>query len=638
MVHGYAGSILKVDLTRGAIEVEKPPESFYRKYVGGSAMGACYLLRDCPAGTDALAPDNVLTLAAGPVAGAALAGASRLSATAKSPLTGLAGDSQVGGYVAAELKFAGFDAVVIKGKALRPVYLLIRDGQAELRDARGLWGKGTAETEDAIRAELRDDRVEVLEIGPAGEKLSRMAAIMHRASRAAGRNGLGAVMGSKNLKAVAVRGTGRPDFADSGAMKGLARYAAEQMKSNAAMQDLQENGSNSSLASINASGGLPTRNYREGSFEGADELAASVTTVKFLKDRETCYGCPVRCKRVVEIKEGPFPVDPRYGGAEYESMAALGSYCGVRDQAAVQLANQLCNFYGLDTISVGATIAFAMECFEAGLLPAAKTGGLELKFGNPAALVEMVHRIGMRDGLGDLLAEGSERAARTLGPRAKAFLTTSKSQELPAHMPNLKKSLALIYAVNPFGADHESTEHDPCYEEGTGSRFLDRVGQLGLHDPPARGSFGQEKVRFVVYTQRYFSVLDTVPLCHFCYAIWSMFDPNHVSDAVRAATGWDTNLLELMMVGERRINLLRAFNAREGAGKKDDTLPSRCFEPLRGMGGLVGTAVEREAFTQALDLYYRMSGWNPATGNPTAAKYQELGLGWVVEALGLKDD
>lgn len=631
MAKGYAGKILMVDLSNGTIDIEKPGEDIYRKYLGGSALGLYYLLKECPPKADPLGPDNVLVFTSGPTVGAPFPGNSRLNATAKSPLTGMVGDSQIGGYLPAELKFSGFDAIIIKGNSSKPVYLWINNGEAEIQDARHLWGKDSIETENIIKQEIGDPKTRILEIGPAGEKLSRISAIMHLGSRAFGRSGLGAVMGSKKLKAIAIRGTIKPSFADPKVFQSLSKYAAEQVKSNPTMQDLYLNGTNGSFEPMNASGGLPTRNYNEGQFEDADNLNASNITKTILKGRETCFACSVRCKRVVEVLKGPYPVDPRYGGAEYESVAALGSYCGVSNVAAVHLANQYCNSYGLDTISTGATIAFAMECYENGILTNEQTDGIELCFGNADALIAIIQKIGKREGLGDLLAEGSQRAAEAIGPKSFQFLTTAKGQELPAHMPHLKKSLSLIYAVNPFGADHESTEHDPSYEEGAGSPYKERMGQLGLHDAPKFGSFGPEKVRMTVYTQRFMSLLDTIPLCHFCFAIWTMYDPNHVVDVVKAATGWDTNMFELMLIGERRINLLRAFNARDGITRDADTLPEKVFKPLQGQGPLAGTAIDREEWQQALNLYYQMSGWDAITGNPTRSKYEELGLSWIAD-------
>jgi len=432
MVYGYAGKILKIDLSNNKIEIDQPDENFYRKYIGGSALGVYYLLNECPPKVDPLSEENVIVFSIGPAVGAPFSGNSRLCVTAKSPLTGAIGDSQVGGYVPAELKFAGFDAIVIKGKSPKPVYLWIHNGEVQIKDANQLWGKDTLDTEEDIKKELGDSRIKLLAIGQAGEKLSRIAAIIHLGSRACGRNGLGAVMGSKNLKAIAIRGTNKPKFADPAALQTLAKYGVEQVKTNATMEDLYINGSNGGFESINAAGGLPTRNYNEGWFEEAENLSAATITNTILKDRESCYACAVQCKRVVEVVGGPYPVDPRYGGAEYESVASLGSYCGVGDLAAVHLANQYCNSYGLDTISTGATIAFAMECFENGLINREQTEGIDLRFGNADALVAMVKKIGEREGLGDLLAEGSQRASEVIGPKSREYLTNSKGTGIPS--------------------------------------------------------------------------------------------------------------------------------------------------------------------------------------------------------------
>ena len=311
-----------------------------------------------------------------------------------------------------------------------------------------------------------------------------------------------------------------------------------------------------------------------------------------LKKRDTCYACVVRCKRVVEIKEGPHQVDPLYGGPEYETLGTFGSYCGVSDLAAISVANQICNEYGVDTISCGATIAFAMECFEKGIIGPEQTGGLELRFGNADAMLEALQQIVENRGpLGPLLSQGSERAAKAWGPAAEACLITVKGQEAPAHMPQAKKSLALIYAVNPFGADHQSSEHDPMYEEEAADLYLNRLAELDLKEPPAAGSLGPEKVRFAAYTQIFYSILDTLELCQFVWGpAWTLYGPTEMVELVRAVTGWQVSLYELMKVGERRLNMLRYFNAREGFTRKEDTLPKKFFQPLAGEGPTAGSS------------------------------------------------
>ena len=627
MPYGYHGRILHVDLTTGKIEVEEPDETFYRKYMGGSAMGAYYLLKHTPPGADPLGPENTLSLMVGVVTGAPFPGQSRVCATAKSPLTGLVGDSQAGGFWPAELKAAGFDGIVLHGRTESPVYLWVHDGEAELRDASHLWGRFTAEVEDAIREELGDPRIQVLQCGPAAEKGVRFGALINNANRANGRTGMGTVMASKNLKAVAVRGRHRPELADPEGVKALAKWGAENFEKSD-IYGMGLFGTAEIVVSQSKQGGLPTRNWSSGTFEHAEAISGERMAETILKDRDTCYACVVRCKRVVEIKEGPFPVDPRYGGPEYETIATMGSYCGVSDLAAVARANQLCNMYGMDTIACGATIAWAMDCFERGLITQEDTGGIDLRFGNSEALVRMVELIGKREGFGKVLGEGSARAAEILGV-GQDLVVAVKNHELPAHMPQVKRSLALIYAVNPFGADHESSEHDPSYRW-----YPDRMAELDLLDPQPSKVLNPEKVRYAYYTQILYSAMDSISVCLFVFGpAWHLYGPSQLVEAVRAVTGWNVSLWELMKVGERRLNLLRAFNAREGVGAEADTIPPKLLVPLKG-GKSDGIAVTAEEVEAAKALYYRMAGWSE-DGKPTRAKLEELALGWVADELGV---
>ena len=633
MSYGYHGKILHVDLTAGRLKVEEPDETFYRKYMGGSAMGTHYLLQHTPPGADSLGPGNTLSLMVGVVTGAPFSGQSRVCATAKSPVTGLVGDSQSGGFWPAELKAAGFDGIVIHGQAERPVYLWVHDGEAELRDAAHLWGQFTADVEDAIREELGDRHIRVLQCGPAAEKGVRFGALISDANRANGRTGMGTVMASKNLKAVAVRGRTRPELADPDAVKALAKWGTDHFEESD-VYALGLLGTAEILLSQNNSGGLPTRNWASGFFEEAEAISGQRMAETILKERDTCFGCVVRCKRVVEVTGGAYQVDRRYGGPEYETLSTMGSYCGVSDLAAIARANQLCNMYGMDTISCGATIAWAMDCFEQGLLTLDDTDGIELHFGNAGALVEMVERIGKREGFGRVLGEGSAQAAETLGV-GQDLVVAVKNHELPAHMPQVKRSLALIYAVNPFGADHQSHEHDPSYElEKDWEDYQHRLAELDLLDPQSVRSLGAGKVRYALYTQYMYSLLDSVCMCQFVWGpAWHLYGPSQLAEAVRAVTGWNVSLWELMKVGERRLNLLRAFNAREGVGLEVDTVPPKLLIPLQG-GKSDGFAVTADEVEAAKSLYYGMAGWDE-NGRPTRGKLEELALGWVADELGL---
>lgn len=623
------GKILEIDLTSGTVNKKTLPGDIYRLYPGGSALGLYLMMQDYIPGTDALDPGNILVFSVSPLTGLPISGISRMNVTARSPLTGTAGDSQSGGYIASYLKMNGWDAVVFKGKSAKPVYLSIDGDHAELRDASHLWGKVTGEVESAIQEEIGDKNIEVAQIGPAGENLVKYACIINKCSRANGRNGMGAVMGSKNLKALVVK-KGKPmDAADRNAFIELSRSVRKLLEKNEGVAGLGLHGTDGDLESFSDSGFLPTRNWKTGYFpEGAVNITGTTMSETILKERDTCYACAVRCKRVVEV---PGRVDPIYGGPEYETCAALGSYCGVTDLTDISEANMLCNMYGIDTISCGATISFAMECFEEGLLKLDETDGLDLKFGNGTTINDLIKKIALREGLGDLLAEGSARAAEKIGGGAEKFSMSVKKQELPAHMPQYKPSVGLVYAVNPFGADHQSSEHDVFLVMPPDSQERERLSKLGIwkgYDNPYE--LDAEKVRFALDTQKYFSVLDSLSLCQFVWGpSWELYGPDELLELCRSGMGWETSLYELMMAGERRINMMRQFNAREGFTSADDVLPTRLFEPFAD-GPAKGIHLNREAFEEAKSLYYEMAGWDPKTGNPTAATLKKLSLDWML--------
>jgi aldehyde:ferredoxin oxidoreductase len=632
MLKGYTGKILHVDLTEGTLTVETPDEEFYRTYVGGSALGLYYLFKHTPRGADPLGPENTLTFALSATTGFAFSGQSRCTTVAKSPISGGAGDAQAGGFWPAELKFAGFDAIVLHGRAPRPVYLWVHDGQAELRPADHLWGQLTADTEAAIRQELGDDKIEIAEIGPAGEKLVRFAAVINMANRAWGRTGMGAVMGSKNLKAIAVRGKQRPSAADPEKVKYYGRYGSDQMKVDTGMIDFGKYGTADTVSSNNAVGGLPTHNWSSGYMETAEQISGRTMYDTILKERDTCYACAVRCKRVVEAEYKSQGILPVYGGAEYENLATLGSYCGVDDLRAVSYANQLCNAYGVDAIAAGATIAFAMDCFERGIIGEDQVG-MPLRFGDAEAMVTMLERTLNREGFGDVLAEGSARAAQIIGRGAEQRVNAVKGAELPAHMPHVKRSLGLIYAVNPFGADHQSSEHDPGYMPQADARSLERLASIGLTNPQKPKVLNEAKVEFALKTQYNYSAMDTINLCQFVYGpSWQLLDVSDIAAVYQATTGWETSIDDVQEIGRRRLNMLRAYNAREGLDREHDTLPKRLFdEPLAG-GRSNGIALDRAEFDAALDTYYAMAGWD-ARGIPTRETLESAGVGWIADEL-----
>jgi aldehyde:ferredoxin oxidoreductase len=616
---GITAKILHVDLTTRQTRTEELPEPLVRKFLGGGSLASHILLRDMPAGVDPLGPDNVLVFMTSVINGLSMSGSNRYTAAAKSPLTGAYGESEAGGWWGPELRAAGWDGVVIHGRAASPVYVWIKDDKVEIRDAAAYWGQLSGEVQDGLEAELGDKRIRVLQTGIAGERGVRFAAIVNQLKHFHGRCGLGAVMGAKKLKAIAVRGSKPPVASDKDmAKRSLTWFKDHYDRSKDRFHQL---GSASGVLALEASGILPTRNFRDGSFEGAKEISGQKMRDTILVNRGTCYACAVACKREVEVKE--LGVTPRYGGPEYETLAATGSLCGISDLNKLALINQLYAQYVLDSISTGAVIAFAMECYEHGIITREMTGGLDLTWGNADATIELVHQIGRREGLGRLLGEGVKRAAAQLGKRAEPFALHVKGQELPMHDPRGKKGLSLAYALSPTGADHMEAPHDPLY-----AGFHPQghpLGGLGLIEPLDPLVLDAKKVRAFFVTQQVWSSYNSIGMCDFVGAPLNALEMQPLIDYVNAVTGWNMTVFELMKVGERANTLARLFNAREGLTPEDDVLPQRLHEGI-GNGVLKGSRIEPEEFFAARDIYYQMAGWDPRTGRPTAAKLAELNL------------
>ncbi|MCX5908920.1 MAG: aldehyde ferredoxin oxidoreductase family protein [Deltaproteobacteria bacterium] len=446
---GYNGRFLRVNLSEEKITVEEPAEDFYKRYIGGRGFIAATLLQEVRGGVDPLGPENKLIFALGPITGMPIPGAGRNSAGAKSPLTGGFGESEAGGFFGAELKKAGFDAVIIEGIAKSPVYLWIKNGKAELRDARRLWGLETLQTQQEIRKELQDPLIRTAAIGPGGENLVRFACILNDLSHAYGRTGMGAVMGSKKLKAIAARGGAVPPMANEKAVRDLARWMAQNFKKETGFWKV---GTGAAMEAFSLAGILPTYNFKDGGYDEVKKITAQAVLEQFGVGMEGCYACPIRCKKRVRIDDLACPVDPAYGGPEYETLGAFGSNCGIDDVKAICKAHEICNRQGLDTISAGVTISFAMECFENGLLTLKDTDGIELRFGNAQAMLKMLEQIVRRKGLGALLAEGTRIAAQQIGRGAIDLAMQVKGLEIPMHDPRSKQGMALHYSVNP--ADH----------------------------------------------------------------------------------------------------------------------------------------------------------------------------------------
>jgi len=634
MGFGSNGAVLRVNLTDGTTEVETFDEAFYRQYPGGKALATYHLLRDLRPGSDPLGPDNVLVLAAGLLTGAPVSTATRYTAIARSPLTGAFGESEAGGYWGPELKMAGFDAIVLMGRSPRPVYLWVKDGVAEIRDASHLWGQDPPAVQEAIKAAVGDKMARVLQIGRAGENQVPYAMMMNELRHYNGRTGMGAVMGSKNVRAIAVKGSHRyTELAhDAAALGEIGRRLSKAVSEHPQGWDLRTKGTPGLTDGLNAAGILPTRNFRQGSFEQVEKIGwAAFEQIR--SGTRSCYACAVRCKPETAFQGERYSVTDTYDGPEYEAIAGLGSNCAIFDIELVARANELCNEVGLDVISTAGTVAFVMECMEHGLLTAADLGGLDLRFGNGEALLEVIPLIADRRGAGELLALGSRKIAERLGGDANAFAMQVKGLELAMHEPRGKVGVGLGYATNEAGADHLVAFHDPIFVNTESVPFKGAMA-LGITEATDVFSLGDVKVRNWFTGERWNSAEKVLGLCFFGPAPRSFISVNDVVAAVRAATGWDVTVDELLEVGERAVNMARMINVREGFTRDDDVLPARLHGPLEG-GPLTGRSIDRADFEAAISALYELKGWNPATGVPTSERLHRLRLEWTADPAGV---
>jgi aldehyde:ferredoxin oxidoreductase len=630
MKYGYSGKILRVDLTKQKTWVEELAEEIYRLYPGGKALAAYILLRELAPGTDPLGPDNILILANGLLTGAPFSTATRFSAVARSPLTGSFGESEAGGFWGPELKLAGWEAVVMTGRAPEPVYLWIKDDQVEIREARHLWKHDPEEVQATIRQETGEKLARVLQIGLGAENLVRFGALTNELRHFNGRSGMGAVLGSKQVKAVAVRGAGKyleaayePQF-----ISDLGKRLARAVKEHPSSWDLQVKGTPGLTSGLNAAGILPTRNFHQGAFEGVEKLGWEAYEKELLTARRSCYACAVRCKREVKVDDR-YQVTDAYGGPEYETIAGFGSNCGIDDLQAVAKANELCNRYTMDSISTSSAVSFAMECFEHGLIGLMETDGLELRFGNAEAMVRCVEMIAHREHIGDLLAEGTRRAAETIGGDARYFAMQVKGQELPMHDPRGKVGVGLGYAINEAGADHLTAAHDPMLANPDSLSFKS-AQPLGIIEAVPARELSARKARNYAVLENWNSFEKTIGICFFGPAPRSFIPVEDVLTTVRAASGWDVGIEDLLRIGERATNLARLFNVREGFTRREDTLPERLFQPLEN-GTLAGIAVSREEFALAMTALYELKGWDPVTTVPSRTRLAELGIEWAAD-------
>lgn len=623
VVGGYAGRILEVDLSTHSFHEVPLDYDEARKYIGGSGLGAKILYDRVGPEVDPLGPDNLLIFMVGPLAGTPVPTSARYAVVAKSPATGLWGEADSGGTWGQVLKWAGYDGIVVSGKSATPVYLWIKDGEVRVRDASHLWGKDTYETSDIIQAS-QGKNAAVACIGQAGERLCRLAGIMNdgNAGRAAGRAGLGAVMGSKNLKAIGVAGSRKPALADRARLLDNLRSLMPHIKENTA--SLAKFGTAGGVVATEASGDLPVKNWRDGSFvEGAQATSGQLMAEKILVETYHCGACPIGCGRVVKVDGGPYQM-AEGAGPEYETLASLGALCLNDDLESIALGNDLCNRYGLDTISVGGVIAFGMECYEKGLITKEDAGGLDLSWGNPDAVIGMIHQIGKREGVGRLLGEGVKVAAETIGGLAPEYAIHVKGLECAMHDPRAYHSLAVGYATGNRGA---------CHLQGQ-SHIWERAPKNLQNAMPALPSdwFAdrhgtQGKGKLVAQTQNLMSLLDSLKICKLL--LNSRVGVDDFARWTSWVTGWEINGAELMEAGERMYNLKRMYNVRHGASRKDDTLPARILSHKRGSGG---AADFLPRLGELLSEYYEARGWREE-GIPAGATLQRLGLEFAIQHL-----
>jgi aldehyde:ferredoxin oxidoreductase len=622
MKGGYTGKVLRVDLTHKTYKVESLPDKVAREYVGGAGLGIKYLYDEVPAGADPLSPENKMIFASGPLTGTKAPSSSRLALATKSPLTGAVAMALSGGHFPVELKFAGYDVLIIEGKSEEPVYLWIKDDKVTFRPANNLWGTTTFDCEQMIKNNLNDQNIRVACIGPAGERLSKMACIMNEHNRAFGRRGVGAVMGSKNLKAIAVRGSKEVPIACEEAFNEAHSKILKAFKEAPGLYPaLGQFGTPCVIEVLWGIGAFPAKNFTEtGEWDPVPGLGVGANEARKI-GKEPCYRCPVACSQVKLVKDGPYI--GKLSVPEYESVFSLGGHLGIDNMDAVTYADRICNELGLDTISTGVTIGFAMELYEKGLINKEDTDGLELNFGNEEAMLVLIPKIAYRKGFGDVLADGSKIAAERIGKQTEKYAMHIKGLELPGYDPRAVKTHGFSFATTYTGADHNKGY---ASQDIFGAPVPEPVDRL---DPKGKG-------RITKWNQDHRAVCcDSATMCNLVMdANFEAGPAQNTADMVNAVAGLDFTADEILKVGERINNLARVFNVREGFDRKDDTFPERILtEPIKD-GASKGQYIPKEDLDLMLDEYYAERGWD-SNGIPTKEKLNELGLENVVNDLGL---
>ncbi len=611
MLHGYMGKILRVDLSSEKIWIDEVDEETLKKFIGGVGLAAKIIYDEVKPEFSPFDPENRLIFMTGPLTGTLVPCTGRYVVCAKSPLTNAWGEAHSGGFWARELKRAGYDGIVIEGRSEKPVYLLINDEYVSLENAGNLWGRGCLETEELIKEHLGGE-FKVACIGPAGERLVRFAAIINDEGRAAGRCGMGAVMGSKMLKAVVVRGTKEIPMKDPERIRNILRRIYPQIMSFPTTQIHASYGTSGELLSFYEYGDAPIKNFALGKWDEIDRISGETYNAKMVKGKRACWNCPIACWRYVRVDEEPYAGLELKRGPEYETLTALGSLLLNDRLDVIVRANLLCNHYGLDTISAGVCIAFAMECYEKGIINEQDAMGLNLKWGNAEAILRLIEAIGERKGLGDILAEGVKRASEKIGMESERFAMHVKGLEMPMHDPRAFKGMGLQYAVSNRGA---------CHLQGLILRVEqgERITDLKIYERLDRFEIkGKGKVLAIV--QNWHEVLESLIICKFLG-----IPPGHIPGLYTLATGISTTLEQILQAGERIYNIKRMFNVKCGITRKNDTLPYRIMHEGLSEGGTLGHFISSEDLNVMLNEYYAARGWDE-NGVPKDETLKRLGL------------
>jgi len=609
---GYVGKIARVNLTKNRMKTEKVEPSFAVKYIGGRGWGARLIWDEIPAHTDPLGSKNKLIIATGPLSGLLIPGAGKTSFAAISPATGYYGDSNVGGMFCTELKQAGFDALILEGKSDKPVYLWVEDGEVEMRNAEDYWGTGSLDTENTLKKDLGDELIRVASIGQAGENLVNFACVTCDYGRQAGRTGMGAVMGSKKVKAIAVRGSFDIPVADHKTIRKLFEESMRKILRHPVLNIWQKQGTMQFIDWVQENVCLPSRNFSSATYEGYRGINADIMEKNAKVADRACFACPICCGHFTIIKDGPHK-GVGVEGPEYETAAMIGSNCMLTTIEDVIYANYLCDNLGLDTISAGNIVAFAMECYERGIITKEDLNGIELKFGNAQAMFDFLEMIAKREGIGNLFAEGVKKASEKLGKGSEKFAMQVKGLEISGYDVRAAQAMGLSYATADIGAHHN------------------RSWAIGKDIEIGRESYDEDKVKTVIYLQHSRPLFDLLGTCRFQW-LETEITLDTYAQFYRAATGIKTTVEDLLRASERVYNLTRAISICEGLASKEDWLPERSFADPVPEGAVKGATLDKSKFKKMVKNYYKLRGWNEK-GVPTPRKLEELGLKDVVERL-----